>query len=177
MLQWTGLAPGTLPQWGALVAIIAGVLIWWIKTGPERGRVANERKQIDITEMDKVLADYAKQIAEFRKEVHGYKNEVQAVRGELWASERLSSQRNNWNSDMVFIIELLISELERLDPKSAIVKQAKAMIKRMGVDDPNKSDALNTAETAVRDAKQTVRSTEHAVDEINATEAIKGGGK
>ncbi len=72
---------------------------------------------------------------------------------------------------MEIIIELLITELERLDPNSVIVRQAKLMLKRMNVGDPNKSDALNTAEGAVKDAKQTLRSTQETCDEVKQSEA------
>ena len=172
---------GTIPQWGTLFAILGGALIWWIKTAAERGRVTNERLALTTTAEANLRDEYAVQLRDFRDEVRKYRNELQAVQGELMVSDRLSSQRSGWNTDMMFIIELLVSELERLDPTSKAVKQAKAMLKRMAGEgnDPAKSDALNTAETAVVDAKQALRSTQHTVLEINADEATaaKGEGK
>ncbi len=167
---------GSAAAWATFAAIVAAAftaLGIWFRHGPDRKRADNERKALDATEMERILADYADQIKAFRLEVHGYRNEVQAVRGELLASEKVSSQRSDWIQDMMFVIELLISELERIDPQSLIVKQAKAMLKRMGDVDPAKSDALNTAEHAVRDAKQTVKSATAAVAEVKQSEGSK----
>ncbi len=149
-------------------------LRYWIQGSPERARVRNERKSIDMIDMDKRLADYADQVKDFRNEVHGLRNDLQLALAELLTSDKLSDQRSNWINDMLFIIELLIAELERLDPKSAIVKQAKMMLRRIKEqgNDPSKTEAMNIAETAVRDAKQTVRSAEHTVIEISADEAV-----
>ncbi len=156
--------------------LVAGLMTtrYWIQGSPERSRVRNERKTIDMVDMDKRLADYADQVKDFRKEVHGLRNELQTALAEQLTSDKLSDQRSNWINDMLFIIELLIAELERLDPKSAIVKQAKMMLKRIKDQgtDPSKTEAMNIAETAVRDAKQTVRSAEHTVVEISADEAV-----
>ncbi len=149
-------------------------LRYWIQGSPERSRVRNETKVLDISEMDKRLADYAQQVKDFRTEVHSLREDLQKALAEQLTSDKLSDQRSNWINDMLFIIELLITELERIDPKSAIVKQAKMMLKRIKAQgtDPLKSESLNIAETAVRDAKQTVRSAEHTVVEITADEAV-----
>ncbi len=170
---------GSFVDWGifaSLLTIVMGGITVWIKGMPDRGRVQNERKVIDLGEMAQVIANYEVTVKGFRDEVHGLRNELQAVRGELLASDKVGDQRHNWISDLMFIIDLLISEVERLDPKSATVKQARAMLKRMGgtSDDAAKSDAMNIAEAAARDARQTVRSTEHAVEEIGAKEAKEG---
>lgn len=173
----TSALSGSFLSWGtflSLVTIIVGAITVWIKGYPDRGRVANERMVIESSEMEKVIANYEITVKGFRDEVHGLRNELQIVRGELFASDKVGDQRNNWINDMMFIIELLISEVERLDPKSPTIKQARAMLHRMGGNsskDADKSEAMNTAETAARDARQTVRSTEHAVEEIAAKEA------
>ncbi len=168
---------GTIFQGATFFTVLAAGLIalrYWIQGHPERSRVKNERKTIDMGEMDKRLADYADQVKDFRKEVHGLRNELQTALAEQLTSDKLSDQRSNWINDMLFIIELLIAELDRLDPKSPTVKQAKMMLKRIKAQgtDPLKTEAMNTAETAVRDAKQTVRSAEHTVVEITADEAV-----
>ncbi len=149
-------------------------LRYWIQGSPDRSRVANETKVLDMAAMDKRLSDYAQQVRDFREEVHGLRNDLQTALAEGVISDKLSDQRSNWINDMMFIIELLISELERIDSKSMIVKQARSMLKRIKGQgtDPLKSESLNNAETAVRDAKQTVRSAEHTVVEINADEAV-----
>lgn len=176
MIEMFGLNLGTPLQGGILAALLGmlGLALRAFVVGmPERGRVANERKTIELAEMDKLLADYAEQIKAFRKEVHGYRNDLQVVQGELVVSDKTSSQRINYIHDLLFVIELLITDLELLAPKSTSVKQAKAIVKRLGAGDPAKSEALNTAETAVRDAQQTVRSAKHTVAEINVDEAKK----
>ncbi len=173
---------GSFAQWalfGTVVTAFFTALGLWIKHGPDRGRVANERKAIDLGEMEKVIAGYTTQLKEFRDEVHALRNELHAVKGELLASDRVGDQRSNWISDMMYIIELLIAELEKIDPLSPTVKQAKAMLKRMGAkgSDGSKSEALEAAETSARDARQSARSAEHTVDEIELNEAKGGGGK
>ncbi len=163
----------------ATFAMLAGIIIWWIRGMPERGRVKNERKSIDMAEMDKLLADYGEQIKAARQAIHDLRNELHVALGALSASDRVSDQRHNWIGDMLFIIELLISELERLDPKSMIVKQAKAMLKRIKGDgtDNTKSEVRNATETAARDARQSARSAEHAVVEVVANENAKDAKK
>lgn len=174
MLTLFGFPLGTVFQGGTfavLLMILGTVAARYVQGMPDRQRAGNESKALNIGEMETILADYAEQIKTFRAEVHGYRNELQAVRGELLASDKISSQRSDRINNMVFIIELLISELERLDPSSVIVKQAKAMLRHMAGGDPKKSEALNVAETAVADAKQTVRSAENTVVEISVNEA------
>ncbi len=157
---------GTLPAWGAflsLLAILMGAVTVYIRGIPDRFRVKNEARQIEINEAELIRADYAKQIADFRTEVHGYRNDLQAVMGkqaetekELERARSVSRQRSDRINNMMFIIRLLISELRRLDPTSIIVKQAEAMLLQMGEDDPHKSMTLNAAEHAVEAAENTV---------------------
>ena len=178
MIQWLE-SFGVVPQWGmfaTLLTIAGGVITAWIKFGPERKRAANEEKAIDATGMDKLLADYGKQVDQFRREVHALRNELQAVRIELQASDRISQQRNERISTMELIIELLISELERISPegkKNPIIRQAKLMLRRIsGIgDDPNQSHEMNSALAAEADAEQTVAATKRTVADIKANEA------
>ena len=169
-------ASGTTAQWALLGVVVTAfftALGIWIQHGPERKRAANEAKIIDATGMDKLLADYSKQIGEFRIEVHGYRNEMQALQGELSAANRLSNKRSDRIDTLQIIVELLLTELERLDPDSLIVKQAKIMLRRTATEprDPGESEAMATARGTVRDAKQAVRSAEHTVVEIDVNEA------
>jgi len=175
---------GTAASWtlvGIAITSFFTALGIWFKHGPDRLRAANEAianaaqaaitaKAAETSEMEKVLANYGAQIKDFRDEVHKYRNEIQAVRGELWASDRVSQQRGERISTMEIIIELLIAEL---DPNSFAVKQAKIMLHRLSGGDPHKSEALNNAEHAVADAKQTVRSASAARDDVKDAEAKK----
>ena len=177
MLELFGLPVGTALQGGTFLTAIVALGIWWIRGAPDRHRAKNETKLIDASEMEKVLADYATQVKAFRVEVHALRNELQALQGELRASDKVSQQRNERISTMELIIELLITELERLDPNSVIVRQAKMMMRRIsgGFQDPTKSHEMNSAEAAVADAKQTVSSAERTVVEIEANEAREAG--
>ena len=127
---------------------------------------------------------------EFRSEVHGLKNEIAVLVARQAKSdlkqlelEKLlnhalstSSMRRGQMDSMISLIELLIAELARIDPKSIIVPQAKLLLKQIREASVNNSDgnwksaALNTAEHAVRDAKQTVQTTGAAVDAIKSAE-------
>lgn len=126
-----------------------------------------------------IRTDYVKQITDLRVAVHDLRNELHVVslaqaKTDKLLSEATAVNRHNKGQmhTMLFLIRLLISDLKRLDPKSIIVAQAEATLAQMSkVDDPAKSPALNVAEHAVADAKQTVLSTEQAVVEINADEA------
>lgn len=176
MTDVSQLAPGTLPVWGtflAMLSILGLVLRVWIVGLPDRRRADNEAHVIEGSEMERVVAELRSQIKDLRAEVHLYRNEVQALQSELSASKKLSNQRSDRIDTLQIIIELLLSELERIDPDSLIVKQAKLMLRRSGGDvaKPDDSDAMSTAKGAVRDAKQAVRSAEHTVVEINVNEA------
>ena len=167
-------ATGTTAAWtlvGIAITSFFTALGIWIKYGPDHKRAANEEKVIEGTEMDRVLANLQQQVHEYRAEVHAYRNEVQALQGELSAATKVSNQRSDRIDTLELIIELLLSELERIDPHSIIVRQAKIMLRRVSANDPAKSAALNVVEHAVADAKQTVRSTERAADEIRVNEA------
>lgn len=157
-----------------------GALIWWIRGMPERARVKNEGIVI-------AAAEAADRYKVWRLEVHELKQEVAKVSARQYLTDKqlsdaLAVNRHNKSqmATMLFLIKLLISELKRLDPKSAIVHQAEMTLVQMEHDhgmDPTKSDALNTAEVAVQDAKQTVRSAEATCEEVKKDEAAGGNGK
>lgn len=156
-----------------LVLTLGGIVTAVLKYGPDRRRAENEGQQIKINEAELIRADYAKQIADFRMEVHGYRNELQVMQGELRVSDKIAGERNDRIATMETIIELLISELERLDPNSVVVKQAKLMMKRRDKNDPYKSDALNAAEGTMRDTEQANRSAKAACREVKDAEKRK----
>jgi hypothetical protein len=159
MISLFGLPFGTLSQIGSFVALVglfAGMVTVWIKGMPERSRVANEARQLDINEAESLRVDYAKQIREFRAEVHGYRNDLAKMETRLSQSERTSSRRSDVIKDMMFIIRLLISELKRIEPKSVIVGQAEAMVDRMGLSEVDKTDPLAAAKATEACAHETV---------------------
>lgn len=170
MVNLPTIAPAVF-QWGPL-SILAAVLIWWIRGIPQRLEAKIKSRAQNATEMERLLVDYAAQVALCRKEIHDLRGEMAKVQAQLHNSDKTSQQRSERISTMELIIELLITELERLDPTSIIVRQAKMMLRRVSSGgDPNKSQEMNSAVNAVTDAKQTVASAERTVTDLSATEA------
>lgn len=178
MIELFGIELGTVFQGGtlaAILALLAVVLRTYIVGMPERARVALEGKTI-------ATGEASERYRAWRVEVHELKTEVAKVSARQYLtdkqlSEALAVNRHNevQMRTMLFLIRLLISELKRLDPQSAIVKQAELTLEQMDEGrDPGKSDALNTAETAVQDAKQTLASTKDTCEEVKRSE---GGGE
>lgn len=177
-------------QWAILVTLVTatfGALGIWLKTRPDKMRAENEAVIIHN-------AESALRFKEFREEVHSYKNQVAKLLAAQVLSDKkyielekllthalaTSGVRRDQMNNMMNLIALLIAEVERIDPKSIIVPQAKALLKSMReasmltdlpTPDPMKSDALNNAEHAVHDAEQTVRTTVQTVKEVKASEA------
>lgn len=175
MLSYLLTNSGSTALWtlvGIAVTSFFTALGIWFKYGPARMKAKNEEKVIDQSGMEKVIINNTAQLKDFRDEVHKYRNEMQVLQGELWASNRVSNQRSDRIDTLETIIELLLSEIERLDPNSIVVRQAKIMLRRV-VAEQGKSSALNTAEHAVADAKQTVVSATATCDEVRATESGK----
>lgn len=156
------LAPGTLPQWGTFLGVIAGLIglaTVFVKGIPQRTKATSDAKQADN-------ADYAAQIRNFRDEVHGYRNELQALQGRLNRAESASRLRADRITNMTFIIRLLISELLRLDPDSIIVQQAEALLKQMEDGEHPPMGAAETADRAVAKAQDTVKAAKATVAEL-----------
>jgi hypothetical protein len=163
MLTVFGIPLGTLSQFGTFVgvlAIVAGMVTVWIRGIPERRRVENEARAMDIDEAEKIRTDYAQQIRDFRKEVHGYRNDLQNMEARLSQSESTSRRRSDVIKDMMFIIRLLISELKRTEPQSIIVGQAEAMLARMDVPGVETGDPLSKAKETEACAHATVKTIE-----------------
>lgn len=171
MIELFGLQLGTIFQGGTLLTACLIAVGLWIRGYPERMRASNEGKTI-------AAAEASERYKAWRLEIHELKNEIAKVSakqvitdGQLSESLAVNRHLRTQMTTMLFLIRLLISELKRLDPKSAIVKQAELTLGEMDQhSDPNKSDALNTAETAVQDAKQTVRSAQATCEEVKKEE-------
>lgn len=182
MIELFGFPLGTIFQGGTLAAALAMLAIVgraWIIGVPERMRVANEGK---IT----AAAELAERYKAWRVEVHGLKNDLMVVAGKqeecnkaLAEAHAVNRHNESQMSTMLFLIRLLIRELERLAPDSIIVQQAKITLEQLGhtPPDPGKSDALNVAEGAVRDAKQTLASTRETREEVRRTEGEDNQGE
>lgn len=180
-MELFGLNLGTPFQGATLFAVITAfftALGIWLKYGPDRKRAANEEKVIDN-------AEEARRDTVTRAEVHKLKNDIAKCIAGVAAADRknlaleklhatsvvASTARRDQMDNMMSLIEMLIAEIERIDTDSIIVPQAKMLAKQMRASaeraaallqplirpiDPNLSDAMNTAEAAVSDARQTV---------------------
>lgn len=178
MIEVGGFQLGTIFQGGTLAACLAMLGIVgraWVIGVPERIRAANEGK---VT----AAAELSERYAAWRVEVHGLKNELMKVAGKQEECNKALAEAHSVNrhnesqmSTMLFLIRLLIRELERLAPDSLIVHQAKITLEQLGHDppDPSKSEVLNTAEGAEKDAKQALASTTETRKEIERAEGVE----
>jgi hypothetical protein len=165
------LATGTIPQWGAfgtLLVLLALALTAWIKGIPERLRVKNEREAQDTKAASDIRDEYALRYKETRLEVHGLRNELQIVRAELAASQTKSMRRSDKLNMVLFILRMVMDELQAKEPKNKVLAQAVKLLSRVEDEphDPANSDAVNAAEHTVEVAKE-------AVHEVKAAEARK----
>lgn len=168
MIELFGLQLGTLFQGGtmaALVVLLGIVLRAWVVGMPAR-------KKVDSDAQITSGAQLAERYKEWRKEIHDIKNDLAVSAAELTKCNKLALAANATNEQLMFLMELMISEMEMHDASSKIVQRARLMFNRINKDlkDPNKSDALNTAEIAVEDAKQTLVSTKETCAEVKRGE-------
>lgn len=168
MLELFGMQLGTVFQGGTMAAMLALLAIVgraWIIGIPERLRIANEGKASAGDEL-------AERYKSWRVEVHEMRNSLMVVASKQADCDRALAEAHSVNrhnqvqiNTMLFLIRLLIRELERLAPDSLIVQQAKATLEQLGHEpfDPQKSTALSAAE-------HTVRAAEVAVEEVKQAE-------
>jgi predicted metal-binding protein len=157
MIEAFGIPLGTVFQGGTLLtAVVIGVGLW-IRGHPDRTRAKNEGRVIDD-------ADDEKRRKEWRKEIHDIRNELNVSAAELSKCNKLAVAAITLNEQMMFLFELLLSELEHSDPASKIVQRARLMFNRISSDlkDPSKSNALNAAENTVEAAKSVVEEVKQA---------------
>lgn len=165
MIELFGFPLGTLFQGGTLLTAIMIAVGLYIRGMPDRARAKNEGRVNDD-------ADEAMKRRERREEIHAIKNELGKAVAQVAECNRIATAATTLNEQMLFLFELLLSELEHSDPASKIVQRARLMFNRISTDlkDPSKSDALNTAENAVQDARQTLVSTKETCEEVKRSE-------
>lgn len=165
MLELLGIQLGTPFQGGTLLAVLLIAGVWYIRGMPDRTRAKNEGQVIND-------ADDALKRKEWRAEIHTIKNELAVSAAELVKCNQLATAATARSEQLMFLYELLLSEAEAHDPTSKIVQRARLSFNRISTDlkDPSKSDVLNTAETAVADATQTLASTKEARAEVVRSE-------
>lgn len=167
MIELFGMQLGTVFQGGTMAAmfmVLAIVGRAWIIGIPERLRAGNEAK---LT----ASAELAERYKAWRVEVHELKNSLMAVAGKQAECDKALTEAHAVNrhnegqmSTMLFLIRLLIRELERLAPESLIVQQAKSTLEQLGHDGPDysKSTTLVAAEHTVEAAKVAVEEVKQA---------------
>jgi hypothetical protein len=154
MIELFGLQLGTVFQGGTLAAmlvLLAIVARAYIVGMPERRRAANEGKVIDNAEV-------ALRFKEWRAEVHAMKNELALVQARLHQSDAQRARNKDRFNMVLFILRLVMAELRRIDPESAVIKQAEALLGQVTEqeDDPDKTPAVNAAEHTLEAAKATL---------------------
>lgn len=152
-----------------IMSILGLVLRAWVVGIPDRLRAANEGKV-------SAAAELADRFKAWRAEVHGLKNEIMALNALQAECVKLRASSDALNEQLMFLIELMISELEVLDPNSKTVHRARSMFARMAhiLPSDNESDALHTAKATVMDAKQTLASARETCEEVQRTEGSNG---
>lgn len=151
MIELFGFELGTVFQGGTLAAMLATLAIVaraYVIGMPDRERVKNEGRVIDNAEV-------ALRFKEWRAEVHGMKNELAVVKAELHQSNAQRARNRDRFNMVLFILRLVMAELRRLDPDSAVIKQADGLLKQV-TDQEEDGDAVSAAETTVAAAKTTL---------------------
>lgn len=167
MIELFGYPLGTIFQGGTMAAMITLLAIVgraWIVGIPERLRIANEGR---VT----AAAELAERYKAWRVEVHGLKNDLGVVAAKQALCDKAlvdahaeNRQNHHQMTTMLFLIRLLLRELERLSPESMIVQQAKVTLEQMGHEPlaSDKSTALASAEHTVEVAQATVEEVKQA---------------
>lgn len=152
MIEAFGIPLGTVFQggtFGAALIVLAVVARTYILGIPERARVRNEAKVIDNAEV-------AMRFKEWRAEVHAMKNELAVVKAELHSSNAQRARNRDRFNMVLFILRLVMTELRRLDPQSAVIRQADALLAQVTEEEESPEDAVSAAKATVASAEVTL---------------------
>lgn len=152
----------------ALIALVAGGITVYIKGIPARVRAYSEREAQDTKAATAIRDEYALRYKETRLEVHALRNELQAVRSELATSQTKSMRRSDKLNMVLFILRMVMDELQAKEPSNKVLKQAITLLSRVEDEphSPGSSEAVNAAEHTVEVAQE-------AVHAVKASEAKK----
>lgn len=150
--------------------LLSGALVWWVKGMADRKRANNEG---DIISND---ADQKKREEE-RVKRHDIANRVAVLEADqhLCTKALLASQLVV--EQMTFLIELMLADMELVGHDSKMLARFRVMFERITKDletNPLKSDALNTAEGAVRSAKQTLSKAKDTCQKVEQSDGGNG---
>ena len=172
---------GTAAQWGLLASFIVAActtLGIWLKSRPDQTRADNEAKAQETDEQAVIRTYNIEQIKGWRREVHEVNERLHAVLLEQDRSNRAITEATSvirgYENDrraMMLLIKLMVADMRKKDPSNPLIAHSELVLSHLSdAHDPNKSDALNNAETAVADAKQTVLSATATFDEVKSAE-------
>lgn len=186
-VEVTGEAVRQWGTFGAIMVVFAGCVTVWIKGIPERLRVRNEGRQIELTDAQLLRQEFDELNKTNRKDIHDLKERAAKAEAahhkaekdhaesrrefEKALMEAASVQREN-RADMdhmMFIIQLLVDEVKRLDPDPShnrSIQQAEAVLlhmtnKRDPISGERKASAVSSAEGTVKAAQATVDELKH----------------
>ena len=178
MTTFIGASPIQWAILGTLITAIFTALGIWLKTRPEQTRADNEAKAQETDEQAVIRTYNIEQIKSWRNEIHNVNNRLQSVLLEQERANRSIAEATaiirgyeNDRRAMLLLIKLMLADMRKRDPNNTLILHSEMVLSHLSDrHDPNKSDALNIAETAVADAKQTVLSATATCDEVKNSE-------
>jgi len=85
-------------------------------------------KKLAQDENTLIREDYTRQIGVLREDLQANKAEIQGLSGRLAVAEAESRRRGDRINNLTFIVQLVMNELQRLDPDSIILNQASRLL-------------------------------------------------
>lgn len=147
-----------------IMAMIASAFVWWVKGAPERRRAATEATKQDQDGESLLRHDLTEQIKELRMERAKDREDIMRLSTRLGAVEAENRRRGDKINNLTFIIQLVMNELQRLDPNSIILGQAaRLLIQIQQPLDPNPATTLRDLariDAAENDKSETLKAAE-----------------
>ena len=158
MLEMAGLSLGTPFQGGTLLTllvILAGLGRQWIVGSPARQAADTADRKAVVDDHAMIRAEYLSQVeslrdelrqgrAEYQADSEARKAEVIALSARLAVTENESRRRGDRISQLTFLVQLMMTELEGEKPNSKLLKQAQALLLQIAQPlDSNPADTLN----------------------------------
>jgi hypothetical protein len=185
-----GLTAGA--AWVALFGFLGLAVRIWLTQRPAMKRLTMDENAV-------LRDDYTKQIAALREERQADRGEIKVLGSRLGVVENESRRRADKINNLTFIVQLVMNELQRIDPNSIILKQAARLMIQLSqpldanpaetlrdlarideavVKQMSQSATLNAAEDTALSAEQTHQAADDAVAQVKFDEEKnRGGGK
>lgn len=158
MLELFGHNLGTPFQGGTLltlIIILAGLVTQWMKGAPARQIADTADRKAVADDHAMIRREYLSQIESLRDELRGNrkewaaeddarKAEIVALSARLAVTESESRRRGDRISQLTFLVQLAMGELERTAPGSQVLKQAQMLLIQIAQPlDANPAETLN----------------------------------